>query len=84
MAHEHVGDVDGVVHGDGVAAADGTEEADGDDELQDGGHSKHRWFESEGDSGRPLLPPPIAPGSQVPPVASAHAAGDGQDCLIRQ
>ena len=35
MAHEHVGDVDGVVHGDGVAAADGTEEADGDDELQD-------------------------------------------------
>ena len=38
MAHEHVGDVDGVVHGDGVAAADGTEEADGDDELQDGGH----------------------------------------------
>ena len=39
MAHEHVGDVDGVVHGDGVAAADGTEEADGDDELQDSGHS---------------------------------------------
>ena len=39
MAHEHVGDVDGVVHGDGVAASDGTEEANGDDKFQDGGHS---------------------------------------------
>ena len=79
MAHEHVGDVGDVVHGDGVAATVGTEEADGDDELQDGGHSKRRRLAGEGDSERPLLPPPIAPGARVPPVASEHDAGDGQD-----
>ena len=61
MAHEHVGGVDSVVHGDGVAASDGTEEVNGDGELQDGGHSKRRRLASEGDSDRPLLPPPIAP-----------------------
>ena len=79
MAHGRAGDVEGVVHGESEAAADGTAETDGDeDELQDGGHSKRRRLR-EGDSERPLLPPPIPPGAEVPTAASEHAAGDGQD-----
>ena len=41
--------------------------------------TQRRRLARKADIERPLLPLPVAPGAQVPPVASEHAAGDGQD-----
>ena len=80
IARERIGDADVVQNasaragtGDGGAR---TGEVAGDG-LQDENRSKGRRVGGVDDSSRPPLPPPMAPGAQVPPAADEPAGGEG-------